>query len=117
MELDRRIGDQVRRMRLDVGLSQRTLAETAAIGQSHLSLVERGEREASISVLQAIAVALGADLSVRLYPTTGPPDSRPDAGGDRRGTAAVALADLATGPGGARPLAGERRHRLRAAPP
>lgn len=37
-----------------------------------LARVERGSREPSISVLAAIADALGADLSVRLYPNTGP---------------------------------------------
>jgi transcriptional regulator with XRE-family HTH domain len=39
---------------------------------SHLSEIERGVAEASLAMLVAIGDALGADLSVRLFPTTGP---------------------------------------------
>ncbi len=59
-------------MRLDVGLSQRRLAELAAIDHGFLSLIERGLREPSLAVLVAIANALGGSVSVRLFPGTGP---------------------------------------------
>src|SRR5688572_22920817 len=72
VELDRRVGEDIRRMRSDAGLSRRVLAETARIDVSYLSLLERGLRVPSLVTLQSIAVALGADLSVRLYPNTGP---------------------------------------------
>jgi hypothetical protein len=48
------------------------LADEAGIDFGYLAQVERGVREPSISSLAAIAMALGADLSVRLYPNTGP---------------------------------------------
>jgi transcriptional regulator with XRE-family HTH domain len=42
------------------------------VDAGYLQQVEAGLREPSISVLAALADALGADLSVRLYPNTGP---------------------------------------------
>ena len=48
------------------------MAEHAGIDFGYLAQVERGDREPSISVLAAIAEVLGADLSIRLYPNTGP---------------------------------------------
>ena len=53
-------------------MSLRGLAETAEVDPGYLGQVERGLREPSISALAAIGEALGADLSVRLYPNTGP---------------------------------------------
>ena len=59
-------------MRLDAGLSQRRLAVMASIDHGFLSLIERGLREPSLAVLVAIATALGGDVSLRLFPGTGP---------------------------------------------
>jgi len=70
-ELDRRIGGDVRQLRLDAGVTQRALAKASGI-EGYLSQVERGLREPSLTVLQALAIALGADLGVRLYPNAGP---------------------------------------------
>jgi transcriptional regulator with XRE-family HTH domain len=47
------------------------LATEAGIDHALLSLIERGEREPSITALTTIAAALGADVSVRLYPGAG----------------------------------------------
>ena len=66
------LGIQIRDLRSDAGVSLRALAEAAGIDYGFLSRVERGVREPSISALAAIAEVLGADLSVRLYPNTGP---------------------------------------------
>ena len=66
------IGAEIRRMRLDAGLSQRRLAAMASIDHGFLSLIERGMREPSLAVLVAVASALGGTMSVRLYPGTGP---------------------------------------------
>jgi transcriptional regulator with XRE-family HTH domain len=57
---------------MDAGLSIREVAAAAGIDPSHLSLVERGRREASLASLSAISHVLGLDLSVRLFPGTGP---------------------------------------------
>ncbi len=71
------VGSEIRRRRTDTGLSQRHLAALAAIDHGFLSLIERGLREPSLAVLAAIATALGGDVSVRLYPGTGPRLSDP----------------------------------------
>lgn len=49
------------------------MAKIAGIHPSYLALVERGAREPSGAVLGRIGAALGADVSLRLYPSTGPP--------------------------------------------
>lgn len=67
-----RIGAEVRRSRVDAGLSMRAVGEAAGADPSHLSPIERGQREASFATLAAVSDVLGLDLSVRLYPTTGP---------------------------------------------
>ncbi len=59
-------------MREDSGATQRELSNAAGIDHGYLSLVERGLREPSITALTAIAAALGADASIRLFPGAGP---------------------------------------------
>ena len=71
-EIRRAIGREVAELRSDAGISQRALAAAAGIPQSFLSKIERGTVEASTAVLVAIAEVLGADLRIRLFPTTGP---------------------------------------------
>ena len=68
----RRVGLDIRRLRIDAGLSVRTLATASGIDHGFLARIEAGSVEASYAVLVAIGEVLGADLSVRLYPTTGP---------------------------------------------
>jgi transcriptional regulator with XRE-family HTH domain len=71
-ELRRGIGTQVRTLREDAAVSQRRLSAEIGLNQGHLSRIESGEAEASLATLTAIGDALGADLSVRLMPSTGP---------------------------------------------
>jgi transcriptional regulator with XRE-family HTH domain len=71
-DLRRRVGEEVRRLRVDANLSQRALAAAARIDHGYLSQIEAGSREPSLGVLVALGDVLGADLQVRLYPTTGP---------------------------------------------
>ena len=67
-----RVGADIHRQREDAGLTLRQLANEAGIDDGYLGQVERGMREPSLTVLVAIATALGGDASVRLYPGTGP---------------------------------------------
>jgi transcriptional regulator with XRE-family HTH domain len=67
------IGEDIRAQRLDAGISQRLLAAAAGVDQSYLGKIEAGSLSPSIATLTAISLALGSDLSVRLYPNTGPP--------------------------------------------
>jgi transcriptional regulator with XRE-family HTH domain len=66
------ISADARRLRLDAGLSLARVAEASGISRSHLNEVELGTADCSLPTLVAIADALGADASVRLYPNTGP---------------------------------------------
>jgi transcriptional regulator with XRE-family HTH domain len=66
------VGGEIRRMRVDAGLTQRRLVSMAEIDHGFLSLIERGLREPSLAVLVSIATALGGNVNVRLYPGTGP---------------------------------------------
>lgn len=72
LEIRRAIGRSVRDLREDAALTRTAVARSAGIDNSFLGRVETGDREASLSTLIAIATVLGADLSVRLFPTTGP---------------------------------------------
>jgi transcriptional regulator with XRE-family HTH domain len=65
------VGD-LDRLRLDAGLSLRRLAQGADVDAGYLTQILAGDRQPSIAVLVALAAALGADLSLRVYPTTGP---------------------------------------------
>ena len=71
-EVFRSLGTDMRRMRDDAGRSQAEIARAAGVSQGHLSAIEAGNAEPSVEALLAVATALGADLSVRLFPNTGP---------------------------------------------
>jgi transcriptional regulator with XRE-family HTH domain len=65
-------GADVRRLRDDAGISCRALARESGIDVSFLREIEAGMASPSIQTCTRLAVALGADLPVRLYPNTGP---------------------------------------------
>ena len=71
-EIRRSLGDELARVRSDAGLSVAALAREAGVDPGHVWRIEHAEREPTIGVLAAISDALGADLSIRLYPNTGP---------------------------------------------
>jgi transcriptional regulator with XRE-family HTH domain len=65
-------GADVTRLRLDAGVSLRALARGSNLDPSHLSSVEHGVSEPSLATAAAIGTALGADVSFRLFPVSGP---------------------------------------------
>ena len=69
--LVRKVGDDIRRVRIDTSASQAAVAREAGIDRSHVTRIEAGTTQASLETLVAIATALGADVSVRLYPGRG----------------------------------------------
>jgi transcriptional regulator with XRE-family HTH domain len=71
-ELLRGLGTEMRRMREDAGRSQAAVSRASGISQGHLSAMEAGTARPSLEAVLAIAAALGCDLSVRLFPNTGP---------------------------------------------
>ena len=63
-EISLAFGAVVQRHRKAKGLSQEALAERADIHHTHVGLIERGERNASLNVAHRVARALGMPLSV-----------------------------------------------------
>jgi transcriptional regulator with XRE-family HTH domain len=62
MDVRRRVGLNLQRIRRAKGLSQEELAHRARVHQTYLSGVEGGKRNPSIGVLSRIVTALGADI-------------------------------------------------------
>jgi transcriptional regulator with XRE-family HTH domain len=71
-ELLRSIGDDLRRYRLDAGVSQAAVAKAAGVSPAHLSTIEAGVAEASLDVLLRVGAVLGLNPSVRLFASSGP---------------------------------------------
>jgi len=66
------IAAQLVELRSERGVSQIELAIASGVDRAHLSRVERARAAASIDVLVAVAANLGADVSIRLFPTAAP---------------------------------------------
>ena len=59
-----RIGEKITALRKERGLSIRQLAEKSGVNISAISAIENGKASTGIDVLQKLASALGADLSI-----------------------------------------------------
>jgi transcriptional regulator with XRE-family HTH domain/mannose-6-phosphate isomerase-like protein (cupin superfamily) len=57
------LGLRLRHLRKERGLSQRALADVAALSPNAISLIERDEISPSVATLQRLAVALGVKMS------------------------------------------------------
>ena len=57
------LGAELRRRRLDQGRTLRQVSADAKVSLGYLSEIERGEKEASSEMLNAVCGALGAPLS------------------------------------------------------
>ena len=57
------IGRRIRHLRQRQGRTLGDVAGAASVSASALSLIENGKREAKLSVLTAVAAALGTDLA------------------------------------------------------
>lgn len=51
----------VKRRRLELGLSQEELAEAAGVHRTYVGMLERGEKNVTIYNIERIAVALGVE--------------------------------------------------------
>jgi transcriptional regulator with XRE-family HTH domain len=69
--LRRSIGDQLLELREDRELSQREVAAAVGLDRSWLARAETGEANLTLDGLAALATALGAEPSLRLYPAAG----------------------------------------------
>jgi transcriptional regulator with XRE-family HTH domain len=70
--LRRTIGEEIRTLREDSGLSLSRLAGASGVSKSHLHEIEGGKVEASYEIVARIAAVLGATPSMRLFSGTGP---------------------------------------------
>jgi transcriptional regulator with XRE-family HTH domain len=75
---DETMGERIRALREERGLSQRKLAKLAGINGGYLSLIETGAREVhpSDDVIRRVALALNVDPAT-LDPRLGEGDGRP----------------------------------------
>lgn len=71
-KLRRSIGEDIERIRTDAAATIAQVSVAAGIDRSFAGRIEAGVANPSLETLTAIAVAVGADLSVRFYPGTGP---------------------------------------------
>lgn len=58
------IGELIKLIRTQLGMSQASLAQRAGVPQSTVSRVEKGQRDLSLSTLQKILIALSCDLVI-----------------------------------------------------
>jgi len=66
------LGDEMRRLRLEAHVSIAAVSRATGIHAAHLGRIETGEAHPSAEVLIAVGVALGADLSIKYFPGSGP---------------------------------------------
>lgn len=66
------VATDIARLRADAGLSRAELFRGSGVDSSYLARIEDGRATPSLETYARLAAALGADLSVRLYPNTGP---------------------------------------------
>jgi transcriptional regulator with XRE-family HTH domain len=71
-ETRQRLGRDLFQIRTDMAGTHGQIAALAGIDRSYYSRIEAGVANPSIETLTAISVALGADLSIRFYPGSGP---------------------------------------------
>lgn len=64
--------EDIDRLCADAGITLTALARSAGVSHGHLSRVLAGKASPTIELYAKLAIPLGADLSTRLYPNTGP---------------------------------------------
>ena len=64
MDIRKRLGLNVKRLRVEKGWSQEDYADRAGIHRTYVSDIERANRNPTISVVERLAKALKVDASV-----------------------------------------------------
>jgi len=67
-----RIAEELRQLRLGLNVSQAAVARVVGVSQSVLSDLERGDPTVGLEIRRRVAIALGADLRVAVYPGATP---------------------------------------------
>ena len=60
--LQKQIGERIRALRTARGISQEAFADACGVHRTHMSLLERGKVNVTVSTLHQITVALGIKL-------------------------------------------------------
>ena len=63
-EARRRMGERIRQLRSERGISQVELSERAGLIQPHIVRIEQGRYSVGLDTLQAIAKALGCTVDI-----------------------------------------------------
>lgn len=63
MDIKKKFGETVKRLRLEKGLSQEALALEADIDRTYIPGIEKGERNVSITIIEKLAKALNVSIS------------------------------------------------------
>jgi len=79
------VARNLRRLRVQMALSQEKLAVDAGIDRAYVSRMERGLEDRTVAIFERLAAALGAGI-VEFFavPTPGEPAPKPLPGGRRR---------------------------------
>lgn len=62
MDIKKKFGDKIKRLRLEKGMSQEGLANEANLDRTYIPGIEKGERNVSITVIEKLAIALKVDI-------------------------------------------------------
>ncbi len=64
MDIKKTFGKRVKKLRLEMGISQETLAHLANLDRTYIPSIEKGNRNVSITVIEKISKALEVKISV-----------------------------------------------------
>ena len=63
IDIKQKFGNNLKRLRLEKGLSQEKLALNADIDRTYIPSIEKGERNVSIVIAEKLAIALNVPIS------------------------------------------------------
>ena len=70
MDIKKKFGEKVKKIRLEKGLSQEALALKAELDRTYIPSIEKGERNVSITVVEKIANALDVKITTLFHEET-----------------------------------------------
>jgi transcriptional regulator with XRE-family HTH domain len=63
VDIRKRLGSNIRRLRTERGLSQEAFADLASIHRTYVSDIERGARNPTVTIVQRLGDALGVQAA------------------------------------------------------
>jgi len=62
MDIKKKFGKNLKRLRLEKGISQESLALSADLDRTYIPSIEKGERNVSITVVEKLCTALNVNV-------------------------------------------------------